>query len=67
MTDIHDRHEGLLVAATCLYMAGHWSCDREVQEEALWSALRDSLYLPCGLAPVPVREDETELTENLND
>jgi hypothetical protein len=39
--------EALQTAALALYMAGRWSCDRPVDEAALWIALRDAL----GLAP----------------
>ncbi len=43
-------------AATCLYMAGYWSCDRKVDEQRLWEDLRDALDLPPGHSPKPVEK-----------
>jgi hypothetical protein len=37
----------ILEAATALYFAGFWHCDRPVDEAALWEALRDA----CGIEP----------------
>ena len=42
--------EALQTAALALYMAGRWSCDRPVNEAALWTALRDALGLAPGTA-----------------
>lgn len=49
MTDLHE-------AATALYMAGRWSCDRKVDESLLWANLRDALSLPPGRSPAPSPE-----------
>lgn len=36
-----------------LYYAGHWTCDRPVDEKALWEEVRDTLGLPPGTSPKP--------------
>lgn len=36
-------HARLYAAATALYEAGHWYCDRPVDEGGLWTELRDAL------------------------
>jgi hypothetical protein len=40
----------IYAAALALYGAGRWSCDRPVDEGALWVALRDGLGLQPGTA-----------------
>lgn len=40
----------LRTAATALYFAGKWSCHRQVDEAALWEALRDALELEAGVS-----------------
>lgn len=46
----------LFSAASNLYEAGHWTCDRQVNEMALWEALRDAMERKPGNAPVPIKE-----------
>lgn len=48
------RLERLSRAATALYEAGHWHCDRPVDEIALWTELRDALGREPGGAPKPL-------------
>ena len=45
--------DALHKAATALYEAGCWSCDRPVDETGLWEALRDALGRKPGNAPKP--------------
>lgn len=47
------KRDRLVAAALGLYWAGHWTCDREVDEARLWANLRDALELPPGTAPKP--------------
>lgn len=49
-----DQYESLRRAALDIYSAGYWTCDREVDEAALWTALRDALGLPTGTSPSPI-------------
>lgn len=44
----------LYQAATELYEAGHWKCDRSVDELGLWTNLRDALGREPGNAPKPI-------------
>jgi len=44
----------LHAAATALYEAGHWRCDRPCDEVALWTELRDALGRTPGAAPRPL-------------
>jgi len=46
----------LQAAATALYEAGHWRCDRPCDEVALWTELRDALGREPGAAPKPLVE-----------
>jgi len=45
-------------AATALYDAGHWSCDRPVSENAMWMRLRGALGRASGGAPKPAKTDD---------
>lgn len=38
-------------AANALYDAGFWQCDRKVEENELWEALRDALGRKKGTSP----------------
>lgn len=49
--------ERLQAAATALYEAGHWHCDRPVDEMALWTELRDALGRDPGGAPKPLTSE----------
>jgi hypothetical protein len=42
-------------AALMLYRAGYWTCDRPVDEAAMWTELRDALGLEPGTSPPPAR------------
>lgn len=52
--------EALKAAGVAIYMAGHWTCDRPVDDAALWTALRDALGLPPGNSPKPLNAPEGE-------
>lgn len=41
-------------AAGAIYDAGYWTCDRPVDETALWEALRDALGRAPGKSPKPI-------------
>jgi len=43
----------LLDAASALYDAGVWHCDRPVDEAGLWAALRDAMGREPGTSPKP--------------
>jgi hypothetical protein len=45
-----ERRRALHAAGYDLYYAGRWSCDRPVDEAALWIALRDAMGLEPGTA-----------------
>lgn len=47
----------LEAAAKALYSAGHWRCDRSVDESALWTELRDALGLKPGCSPATIAGD----------
>jgi hypothetical protein len=58
MLDVIDRqidHDALYDAATEIYEAGHWTCDRRVDEKDLWENLRDALHREPGHAPKPIK------------
>lgn len=48
----------LRAAAFSLYYAGHWRCDRLVDEAELWERLRDAMGAKPGHAPRPIVGDE---------
>lgn len=41
---------------TDMYYAGHWTCDRPVNEKAYWEAIKDFCGLENGTSPKPVKE-----------
>lgn len=43
----------LLEVCNALYDAGHWTCDRNVDEAKLWENLRDEMGRESGTAPKP--------------
>lgn len=43
----------LVNAVKAIYSAGHWSCDRAVDEFALWDELKRAAGIPHGTAPKP--------------
>lgn len=49
----------LLRAVDALYQAGHWSCDRQVDEFALWNELKRAAGVPHGTAPKCLNSPET--------
>jgi hypothetical protein len=53
--------ERLRAAATAIYEAGHWTCDRPVDEVGLWTELRDALGRNSGGAPKPLVDRIAEL------
>jgi len=58
--DVADAYaKRLTLAATALYRAGFWSCDRLLPDKSagkLWEDLRDAIGMPLGKAPVRVIE-----------
>ncbi len=56
----------LMQAATKLYEAGHWTCDRStttsvgVRENVLWQNLRNALGRTPGFAPKPIEGNDDE-------
>jgi hypothetical protein len=52
---LHRQLFKLHFAAATIYDAGHWTCDRDVHEAALWERLRDALGRKPGTAPKAVR------------
>lgn len=51
--DDFTRLTRLIDAVIAIYSAGHWSCDRVVDEYALWNELKRAAGIPHGTAPVP--------------
>lgn len=49
-----EETDRIIAAANALYEAGVWSCDREVDEAALWTELRDALCRKPGTSPKPL-------------
>lgn len=50
-----DQSEGQLrKALTALYDAGHWRCDRAVEEDRLWEQARKALGRQKGSEPKPI-------------
>ena len=43
--------EELVEAVRALYYAGVWHCDRPVDEDALWKAVRDAAGFEPGNSP----------------
>jgi len=41
-----------------LYNAGHWTCDRNVDETALWDDAKKALGLEDGTSPFPIPLDK---------
>ena len=56
--DFKDKYEKLIKAVNALYDAGHWTCDRDVDEQTLWEAVRDAMGRKPGGAPRPLKETE---------
>ncbi len=59
MRDECDEEIEIREAAESLYDAGHWTCDRKVDEAALWIKLRDALGREPGGAPIPITKKPT--------
>jgi|SRR5579872_1419247 len=53
LDDAQTYNERLLEAIRALYYAGVWTCDRDVDEAALWTAVRDAAGFPPGQSPKP--------------
>ena len=51
-----DKFERLREAVKELYYAAHWTPDRECDDAALWTAVRDAAGLEPGGAPKPEGE-----------
>lgn len=49
-----DALEALTEAVRAVYYAGVWSCDRPVDEAALWTTLRDAAGFTPGQSPKPI-------------
>lgn len=39
-----------------LYTAANWSADRQVNEKALWDAVKNAAQIPDGSSPAPVKK-----------
>jgi len=52
----------LVRAVEAIYQAGHWHCDRPVDEYALWNELKRAAGVEHGTAPTPVRPEDAEET-----
>lgn len=48
----------LLEVCNALYGAGHWTCDRSVDEAKLWENLRDEIGRESGTSPKPLPDLE---------
>lgn len=44
----------LIDAVKAIYTAGHWTCDRAVEENILWANLKRAAGIPHGTAPKPI-------------
>lgn len=51
----------LLEVCNALYDAGHWTCDKDVDEAKLWENLRDEIGREPGTAPKPIECDKATL------
>ena len=54
--DVLDENIKFKKALGDLYDAGYWTCDRDVDEEALWIAARDALGRDPGKSPKPLEQ-----------
>lgn len=46
-------------AVKALYYAAYWHADRDVDEPALWTAVRDAACLPPGESKIHLGEDQS--------
>lgn len=53
MEDFEQTFNTLREAVEKLYDAGHWTCDRDVDERALWENVRDAARIQPGNSPKP--------------
>jgi hypothetical protein len=61
--DILARWNALADAVEKLYFAGYWHCDRPVDEQALWQAVRDAAKIPPGMTAYTLGEERTKQPE----